>query len=293
MELLIALIIFEIVSGGFVTANVVGAASDAGRAAWDETKRGANSWYSRRAKDLAKTKRGRARLAAERHAAGAVAFVGRGVTAGARAVPGGMAKGRHFWAEKSPVGRRWRKWRARNEDATQTPDGATEPIVAPATLAPEPPGAAPEPPVAKRADPNDPRVVITDETVHADDFTYETDTGLRRLAADGNQAAARELIRRANERQKQSPAPGGGKEGEHVADTDTEKAPAVLQAWRRLAKEVEAQVEADDTNGWALPGDQDAVETVKAVLAAKEADLKGTVEGAEGTKNANAERFRD
>lgn len=51
--------------------------------------------------------------------------------------------------------------------------------------------------------------------------------------------------------------------------------------------------EADDTNGWALPGDQDAADAVDAVLKAKEKDLAQLVDAAEGTTNAHAEKLRD
>jgi hypothetical protein len=55
----------------------------------------------------------------------------------------------------------------------------------------------------------DPRVEITDERVHADDFTYATDTELRGLAAAGNRAANRELIRRTEARRQDMNAMGG------------------------------------------------------------------------------------
>jgi hypothetical protein len=269
---LIALIVFEVLSGGFATANVAGAVAGASSAAWGVAKESANSWYSTRAKELEKTRWGRFRLRQEKRAAVTGAFLGRGLVAGAKAAPRGAKKGRQVWSAKSPVARGWRKWRTPNGGATGAPDGGSPDAPDAATtgrieLAPAPqsaPSTEPTPDAKSAFDHAEARRQMLDA---ARSRTGQTD---------------------------QSPVPGGGEsKGEHVANTDTEKAPAVLQAWRRLASEVAAQVEADDTNGWALPGDQDAAEAVKAVLTAKEADLGSIVEGAEGTKNARAEAFRE
>lgn len=266
VTIVIVLVVLELATGG--VSGAVGAAGGAvgegAKAAWDETKKGANSWYAKRAKDLSKTRRGRARLAAEKRAAGAAAFVGRGVRAGVKAAPDGARNGwrqgrqarRDAFARVADGARHARdvgagrvaQWRDRGE-----PDEAPGPVVPAMPTTPivplggyvrdESPGGPDElvphvrcggkgcdacggdgevpawtqdpkhgviPPLESVEQgawrkpgglPVDPRVVITDETVHADDFTYAGDSELRRLAAGGNRAAARELIRRANERQ--------------------------------------------------------------------------------------------
>lgn len=95
MELfLIALIAFEVLSGGFVTSAFAGAAVEGAKAAWGETSKGAKSWYGKRAKRMKKTRMGRWRLRTEATVAGGLAFLGRGVAAGAKAAPGGANKGR-------------------------------------------------------------------------------------------------------------------------------------------------------------------------------------------------------
>jgi hypothetical protein len=132
----IAFVVFEVASGGMVTASAVGAATEGAKAAWGETKKTANSWYSDRAKELEKTRWGRFRLRQEKRAAVTGAFLGRGLMKGAKAAPGGAksgwAKGRQLRNDGAKLARQkaadgtatlGAKWRQRGPQRG-TPDGA-------------------------------------------------------------------------------------------------------------------------------------------------------------------------
>ncbi|HET8661059.1 MAG TPA: hypothetical protein VFM55_18940 [Micromonosporaceae bacterium] len=183
MELfLIALIAFEVLSGGFFTSAFAGAATEGAKAAWGETSKGAKSWYGKRAKRMKKTRMGRWRLRTEATVAGGLAFLGRGVAAGAKAAPGGANKGRkarHAIRRKAVAkaraggrqmlatgGAKVQEWRTRGG-----PDGAGGgPVADPGDGGRDTPPADAQPWWRRPGDPApDPRAVVTDGVVHKDD----------------------------------------------------------------------------------------------------------------------------
>jgi hypothetical protein len=191
MELfLIALIAFEVLSGGFVTSAFAGAAVEGAKAAWGETSKGAKRWYGKRAKRMKKTRMGRWRLRTEATVAGGLAFVGRGVAAGAKAAPGGANKGRkarHAIRRKAVAkaraggrqvlatgGAKVAEWRTRGGRGGG-PDGAPSganggPVADPSEGDRDTAPVDDQPWWRRPGDPApDPRVVVSDEVVHKDD----------------------------------------------------------------------------------------------------------------------------
>lgn len=110
--ILVALVVVEAVSGGFVTANVAGAAHAAGGAAWREASSSAKAAYARRAEELAKTAIGRWKLKNEARLGRAGRAVGlatwRGGVAGARIVAAGAVAGAKAAKPGAAKGRQWR-----------------------------------------------------------------------------------------------------------------------------------------------------------------------------------------
>lgn len=191
MELfLIALIAFEVLSGGFVTSAFAGAAAEGAKAAWGETSAGAKRWYGKRAKRMKKTRMGRWRLRTEATVAGGLAFVGRGLAAGAKAAPGGANKGRkarHAIRRKAVAraraggrqvlttgGAKVAEWRTRGGRGGG-PDGAPSganggPVADPSEGDRDTAPVDDQPWWRRPGDPApDPRVVVSDEVVHKDD----------------------------------------------------------------------------------------------------------------------------